>query len=92
MTTRRKKTRAVKKHPTRPREDHKKPMAGLAGRAFDCRTGIGSACPRQHDPEAERIIRDADRPRTNLRLAWKEFKPVGACDRQPVKIIGLARE
>jgi len=57
-------------------------MAGLAG------DGAGSACPRQHDPEAERIIRDADRPRTNLRLAWKEFKPVGACDRQPVKISG----
>jgi len=43
MTSRRKKTRAVKKHPTRPREDHKKPMAGLAGRAFDCRTIVERA-------------------------------------------------
>jgi len=46
MTTRRKKTRAVKKHPTRPREDHKKPMAGLAGRAFDDQTIVETGTAR----------------------------------------------
>jgi hypothetical protein len=94
--------RAVKKHPTCPREDTEKPMAGLAG--LIARSNVqghsavsGSACPRQDDPEAGRIVcASADHACSRVRktkLVRKEFVKRalgGTCenDQRPVKISG----